>query len=191
VLGLDYDSDDEKGILHTKTVHDVCKKKWNDMYRAVTATKKPIKTLENNSGKYTVTYDDGTIEKYNDLLSLRVGTAPDNWDELFEEHFVLESAIFFALFTERYTMVDNRAKNSFWHFGKCNDQGDRKWDLCFDYDNDTALGIDNAGLLTYGYGYNDQDLVDDDPNTEVFRARKSTFFCRLKQFYDDSVNSAL
>jgi hypothetical protein len=29
-------------------------------------------------------------------------------------------------------------------------------------------------------------MVDNDPTTEVFRARKSTFFCRLDHFYNDT-----
>ena len=71
--------------------------------------------------------------------------------------------------TERYTMVDNRAKNSFWHYGKAyyttaeaiafkeefdkeidkkyiNDElgafnGGYRWDLCFDYDNDKMMSL--------------------------------------------------
>ena len=71
-------------------------------------------------------------------------------------------------------MVDNRAKNTFWHYSKTGGvyeedveikdangnilfratAGDpiRKWDLCWDYDNDTSLGLNNYGKQVYRYG---------------------------------------
>jgi hypothetical protein len=96
----------------------------------------------------------------------------DTFKKRFENLFEIESIAYFYLFTLRYTMVDNRAKNTFWHYGKqyysteeaegfANFEELRKlgkiddekasinngyrWDLSFDYDNDTALGIDNRG----------------------------------------------
>jgi hypothetical protein len=63
-------------------------------------------------------------------------------------------------------MVDNRAKNTFWHYGKTAD-GTRKWDLCWDYDNDTSLGLNNYGKQVYRYGLED---IDRDANgLEIFR----------------------
>ena len=67
--------------------------------------------------------------------------------------------MYYYLFTLHFTMIDNRAKNSFWHYGKCED-GKYRWDLCFDYDNDTGLGINNLGKQVYRYGYEDGDYID-------------------------------
>jgi len=49
--------------------------------------------------------------------------------------------LYYYLFTLRYMMTDNRAKNTFWHYGKTGEVDSsgapiRKWDLSFDYDND-------------------------------------------------------
>ena len=72
----------------------------------------------------------------------------------FEQHFIKDSLLFYYLFTERHTMVDNRAKNTFWHTEDL-----VHWDLCMDYDNDTAMGNDNEGGLTLTYGYEDTDTI--------------------------------
>ena len=101
------------------------------------------------------------------------------WKKEFEDYFILDSALYYYLFTLRYTMVDNRAKNSFWHYGKCAD-GKYRFDF-WDYDNDTALGIDNAGKLEMSYGVEDQDT--DAMGAAYFRGHNSTFFTRLVKFY--------
>ena len=180
ILGLDE--------IGQETIADVCKKLWVDFYNTVVATKNPINSIQSAEDKYVVEYSNGETEEYSNLVDLRIGTTPQNWKELIEEKVVLDSVIYYSLFTTRYTMVDNRAKNSFWHYGKT-DSGVRKWDLCFDYDNDTALGIDNRGELNYRYGYEDTDLEDEGISAErkpVFREHDSTFFCRLVANYNNA-----
>lgn len=66
---------------------------WADFYKMVTRT---------------LTGADGQ-----DIASLVT-----QWKEDFQKWFVLDSALYFYLFTLRYTMVDNRAKNTFWHYAK-------------------------------------------------------------------------
>ena len=112
---------------------------------------------------------------------------------------VLDSVMFYYLFTLRYTMIDNRAKNSFWHYGKCAD-GVYRWDLTMDYDNDSALGIDNFGKQVYRYGYEDFDYVDagidagEDYTDEsgkawVFNAATSTFYNRLRLLFSPELRN--
>lgn len=101
-----------------------------------------------------------------------------------KEYFAVDSALYYYLFTTRYCMVDNRAKNTFWHYGKAAD-GTYKWDLCWDYDNDTALGLDNYGKQVYRYGLEDIDY--DSGGTEVFRRCDSSFFCRIRDLFADEL----
>lgn len=98
----------------------------------------------------------------------------------FGDYFVKDSALYYYLFTTRYCMVDNRAKNTFWHYGKTTD-GTRKWDLCWDYDNDTSLGLNNYGKQVYRYGL--EDIDHDATGEEVFRQSDSTFFCRVRDMF--------
>ena len=108
------------------------------------------------------------------------------------EYFVLDSALYYYLFTTRYCMVDNRAKNTFWHYGKTgevdtNGNPIRKWDLCWDYDNDTACGLNNYGKQVYRYGLEDIDT--DEKGEEVFREADSTFFCRVRDLFSNELKA--
>ena len=116
-------------------------------------------------------------------------------DEEFKAHLgdwcVLDSVMYYYLFTLRYTMTDNHSKNSFWHYGKSNDLDEdgnniRKWSLDFGYDFDTALGIDNYGRMSYRYGYEEIDYVDGTQDW-VWNAPQHVFFLRLRELFDDEL----
>lgn len=159
------------------------------------------------------------IDAWRDFYKFVVTSDDEKFKADFEKYFVKDSALYFYLFTERYLMVDNRAKNSFWHYGKVwysveeaeqfkeefsveieskyvddtqaefNDG--YRWDLAFAYDMDTALGIDNTGKLVLTYGKEDTDYyVDGDPTSSyIYRAAESTFFCRIRDLFPSELQA--
>lgn len=199
------------------------------------------------------------------LLSKQVFRAMYEWvisatDENFNTHlsdwFIEESPLYWYLFTERYTMIDSRAKNTFWHWGKTyisddeynidpetnksyaveaaeaaiaaaqaiiDDENSTEQEIaaaqeakiqatydkdnaefiqqyrdCYihnnaaaqinngyrfdlwDYDNDTALGIDNSGILNITYGKEDIDYIEGSTAT-LYNAGNSVFWRRVRQ----------
>ena len=138
------------------------------------------------------------------------------------DQWCVRSAVeFWYAFTHYYTMMDSRAKNTFWHFAKTGihravinpipemlhvydeetEEGsgifERTSDTVidpqktyyteyafdmWDYDNDTALGINNNGELIFPYGKEDSDFtVDGDPASgRVFNGAGSVFWRRLR-----------
>ena len=98
----------------------------------------------------------------------------------YTQYFISDSLLFNYLFTERYTMIDNRAKNTFIHTAD-----GLTWDFCFDYDNDTALGCNNRGYLTMDYGVEDIDNADGYPlsthgGTPAFNANDSALWVNVR-----------
>lgn len=145
-----------------------------------------------------------------------------------KEWFVEDSAIYFYIFTHHFTMIDNRAKNTFWHFARTSD-GFRKvskpvvelihvyhelvddkyvktsdtsivegkqyytehaFDL-WDYDNDTALGINNSGELTMSYGMEDIDYKEEGNPASgwLYNGADSVFWCRVRDLLSDKCDA--
>ena len=156
------------------------------------------------------------IDTWRDLYKFIVTSTDEEFYANLKNYFVVDSALYFYLFTERYTMVDNRAKNSFWHYGKVYISEEEavtlgeteasyyiidntaaaindgyRYDLTFMYDCDTALGIDNTGDYVFAYGKEDTDYyVDGDPTSDyVFRVADSVFFCRLRDLFPSEMQA--
>ena len=143
------------------------------------------KPLTNNKGSrvaITVTYGDTTYSY--DSKEYRMAKFKNE----FTNYFVKDSALYYYLFTSRYQMIDNRAKNCFLHTAD-----GLLWDLCFDYDNDTSLGIDNFGKLTLDYGTEDIDKfesVDEDGNSIItgrYNGYQSVLWCNIRDCFEDDL----
>ena len=142
--------------------------------------------LEYTKEGYVKTKDTDYVEGKTYYVALLDDPAKvEQWKKDFETWFIKESAFYYYLFTLRYTMVDNWAKNSFWHYGK-DATGQYKFEF-WDYDNDTALGIDNTGTLKMPYGVEGHDK--DENGGERFRASDSTFFTRIIKYFSKEITA--
>ena len=197
-------------------------KAYDDLYAAYKYKDGKFKSFGN--GSYEFRYEkkgiteeqrQSNIDAWRDAYRFIVTSTDEEFHSRLKEYFVVDSVLYFYLFTERYTMVDNRAKNSFWHYGKVYITSEEaatlgaaaggfvvddvqaaindgyRWDLSFGYDFDTSLGIDNTGKLVLTYGKEDADYyVDGDPSSSyIYRAAESTFFCRLRDLFNSEMQA--
>lgn len=97
-----------------------------------------------------------------------------------EDYAILDSALFYYLFTELFLMVDSRAKNAFptWF------EGEDKV-VWLPYDMDTALGINNEGSLTFGYSLEDIDTTPSGAN--VYNGQNSVFWCNIRDAFGEEL----
>ena len=99
----------------------------------------------------------------------------------FGNHFNKDLMLYNYIFTEMFLMVDNRAKNAFpTRYGE-----DGKW-LMLPYDFDTAIGINNAGELKFGYELEDIDMVN---GSYVFNGQESVLYVNMRKCFFDEITA--
>lgn len=114
----------------------------------------------------TVRYD--SVEYTKDTVEYRQAKFLAEYQNYFQK----DSLLFHYLFTDRYLMIDNRAKNVFIHTSD-----GLLWDFCFNYDDDTALGCDNRGNLKFDYYLEDVDYIG---GTAVYNAQDSVLWNNVR-----------
>ena len=151
---------------------------------------------------------------WRDFYEFVITSTNDEFVNNLKNWFIVDSATYFYLFTLRYTMIDNRAKNTFWHWAKhyiTTDEATSIRDKAkyytiddnaaqinngyrFDfwaYDMDTELGINNSGELTMTYGKEDTDYRTDGDKSSgyIFNAAESVFFCRVRDLMQSQLRT--
>ena len=111
----------------------------------------------------------------------------------------IDSAVFYYLFTEFFTMIDSRAKNMFVGFNGSNvTQSGRSMDrkATFQpYDMDTAIGTNNSGVLMFGYSLEDTDTVSSVISGEggsdgpVYNAQDSALWCNVRDAFRADISA--
>lgn len=185
------------------------------------------------------------IDVWRQMYTWMITSSDDDFVAQIGDWFIKDAALYAYLFTEQYTMMDNRAKNTFWHWAKfyVSQQEYNTSDICYDkvdenanfdstltyyskdndayvqwsgewnnrpqlyvhnnyytvndtaasinngyrfdfwdYDNDSAIGIDNTGAMGLSYGKEDIDqVVEGDPTSKnVYNAADSVFWRRIR-----------
>lgn len=221
-------------------------------------TTKDGETIERNELEKVMNdmHQEVNKQKFVDLYEWIVMSSNDDFKNHLSDWFIEKSPLYWYLFTERYTMIDSRAKNTFYHYGKIyisdneyngtvlsalNEMTAEQYlaahdeivakgnitalqiaasELAFqqataqsiynnrdtflrddpannsypssinngyrfelwDYDNDTALGINNNGQMVFDAGLED---IDKTTSGWVYNAAESVIWCRIRDnMYD-------
>ena len=127
-------------------------------------------------------YPDGNTDTTNlqSIMEWVVSTKdnPAKFKAEVTEHFDLDNLLAYYIITELFAMVDQRAKNMFltrYH-------GD-KWRFIF-YDNDTIAGVNNEGLIAFGYGV---EYHDTEGTLNVFNGESSVLWNNVEAAFPNEI----
>ena len=97
------------------------------------------------------------------------------------DHFEIDSAVYYYLFTELFLLVDSRAKNAFPSM-----LGGDYW-CWLPYDMDTAIGINNEGALVFDYSLEDTDTTES--GSDVYNGQNSVMWINMRMAFHDRIQS--
>ena len=131
-------------------------------------------------------------QKWIEFYRFVTTSTDEEFKNRFDEYFVKDTALYYFLFAMRYCLVDNLAKNLFFHYGKTGEVDSdgnpiRKFDLTWAYDLDTGCGLNNYGKQVYRYGL--ETIDKDEKGEEIFRESDSTFFCRVRDLFSSELKA--
>lgn len=98
-------------------------------------------------------------------------------------HFNMNNLKFYYLITETFAMVDQRAKNMMFASWGNEGSGEYKWYPIF-YDNDTCLGINNEGALSFSFNVEGHDIIG---TKYVFNGEASVLWNNLENAFGDDL----
>ena len=101
--------------------------------------------------------------------------------------FNVDSTIFYYIFTHLFLMVDSRVKNAFptYYVSRQPGDGGDRW-MWLPYDMDTALGIDNEGVLSFSYNLEDTDKKPG-ASSDVFNGGDSVIWNNVRKMYEGEI----
>lgn len=115
---------------------------------------------------------------------------PDKFKAECKEHFDVQNLLFTFINVEALTRTDQAAKNQFiTTYGEKGSTGKLLWRF-IDYDNDTALGINNEGLIAYSPYVEFEDVVNSGHvwngwDSELWRLVRAAYKDELKKVYQE------
>lgn len=105
-----------------------------------------------------------------------------------KNHFNINNICAYFALTDFFAAVDQRAKNQMMTSWGNEGSGDYKWYFIF-YDNDTILGLENAGTIRYNYDL-ESDTIDTLTGNYAYSGRNSILWRMLELVFHNEIQDA-